>query len=135
MRPMLIATKVRPPTIRDQVIPRERLVERLRAGSGLALTLVICPAGFGKTTLLAEWYQAETARKPVAWLTLDEGDNDPVVLWSYVIEALRQVCPAVSVPPAPHLCRTALCRTAPGRSRRFHRRGAAASGQRAPRSG
>jgi LuxR family transcriptional regulator, maltose regulon positive regulatory protein len=102
MRPMLIATKVRPPAIRDQVIPRERLLERLRAGSGLTLTLVICPAGFGKTTLLAAWYQAESARKPVAWLTLDEGDNDPVVLWSYVIEALRQVCPAVSLPPAPH---------------------------------
>ena len=101
MWPMLIATKVRPPAVRDQVVPRERLLERLRAGSDLALTLVICPAGFGKTTLLAGWHRAETARKPVAWLTLDEGDNDPVVLWSYVIEALRQVCPAVSLPPAP----------------------------------
>ncbi len=99
---MLIAMKLRPPAIRDRVIPRERLLERLRAGSDLSLTLVICPAGFGKTTLLAGWYQAETARKPVAWLTLDEGDNDPVVLWSYVIEALRQVCPVVSQ-PAPHL--------------------------------
>ncbi len=98
--PMLIATKLRPPAIRDQVVPRERLLERLRAGSGLALTMVICPAGFGKTTLLTAWYQAETTRKPVAWLTLDEGDNDPVVLWSYVIEALRQVCPAVSRPAA-----------------------------------
>ena len=103
---MLIATKLRPPAIRDRVIARERLLERLRAGSDLALTLVICPAGFGKTTLLAGWYQAETARKPVAWLTLDDGDNDPVVLWSYVIEALRQVCPAVSQ-PAPHLAEAA----------------------------
>ena len=120
MRPMLIGTKVCPPAIRDQVVPRLRLVELLRAGSSLTLTLVICPAGFGKTTLLAAWYQAETARKPVAWLTLDEGDNDPVVLWSYVIEALRRVCPAVSRPG----------RTSRGRS--FHRHGAAASGQRAP---
>ena len=101
MWPMLIATKMRPPAIRDQVIPRERLLDRLRAGSGLTLTLVICPAGFGKTTLLAAWYQAETARKPVAWLTLDEGDDDPVLLWSYVTEALRQVCPAISRPAAP----------------------------------
>ena len=101
MWPMLIATKMRPPAIRDQVIPRERLLERLRAGSDLQLTLVICPAGFGKTTLLAGWYQAETARKPVAWLTLDKDDDDPVVLWSYVTEALRQVCPAVSLPAAP----------------------------------
>ena len=95
---MLIATKLRPPAIRDQIVPRERLLERLRAGSGRALTLVIAPAGFGKTTLLATWYQAETARKPVAWLTLDEGDNDPAVLWSYVTEALRLVCPAVGLP-------------------------------------
>ncbi len=51
MWPMLIATKMRRPAIRDQVIPRERLLDRLRAGSGLTLTLVICPAGFGKTTL------------------------------------------------------------------------------------
>jgi len=103
MWPMLIATKLRPPAIRDQIVPRERLLERLRAGSDPALTLVICPAGFGKTTLLAAWYQAETARRPVAWLTLDEADNDPVVLWSYVIEALRQVCPAVSLPAVPQL--------------------------------
>ena len=52
-----------------------------------------CPAGFGKTTLLAAWHEAEAARKPVGWLTLDEGDDDPVVLSSCVpIEALRRVC-------------------------------------------
>jgi ATP/maltotriose-dependent transcriptional regulator MalT len=87
--PVLIATKLRPPAVRDQVVPRERLAERLRSGSGLGLSLVACPAGYGKTTLLAAWHEAEAARKPVAWLTLDDGDNDPVVLWSYVIQALR----------------------------------------------
>ena len=107
MWPMLIATKLRPPAIRDQIVPRERLLEQLRPGSDPALTLVICPAGFGKTTLLAAWYQAETARRPVAWLTLDEADNDPVVLWSYVIEALRRVCPAVSLPATPQLAEAA----------------------------
>ena len=101
--PVLIATKLRPPTVRDQVVPRERLLERLRAGSGLALSLVACPAGYGKTTLLAAWREAEAARKPVAWLTLDEDDNDPVVLWSYVIEALRRACPAISLPASPQL--------------------------------
>ena len=101
--PVLIATKLRPPTVRDQVVPRERLLERLRTGSGLALSLVACPAGYGKTTLLAAWHQAEAARKPVAWLTLDEDDNDPVVLWSYVIEALRRACPAISLPTSPQL--------------------------------
>ncbi len=107
MWPMLIATKLRPPAIRDQVVPRERLLEQLRPGSDPALTLVICPAGFGMTTLLAAWYLAETGRRPVEWLTLDEADNDPVVLWSYVIEALRRVCPAVTLPAIPQLAEAA----------------------------
>jgi LuxR family maltose regulon positive regulatory protein len=101
--PVLIATKLRPPAVRDQVVPRERLLEQLRAGSDLRLSLVACPAGYGKTTLLAAWREAEAARKPVAWLTLDEGDNDPVVFWSYVIEALRRACPAISLPASPQL--------------------------------
>ena len=101
--PVLIATKLHPPTVRDQIVARERLAEPLRAGSGLGLSLVACPAGYGKTTLLAEWQEAEAARKPVAWLTLDEGDNDPVVLWSYVIEALRRACPAISLPTSPQM--------------------------------
>jgi LuxR family transcriptional regulator, maltose regulon positive regulatory protein len=45
----------------------------------LRLSLVACPAGFGKTTLLAAWREVEAVRRPVAWLTVDEGDNDPVV--------------------------------------------------------
>jgi len=101
--PVLIATKLRPPPVRDQVVPRERLMEQLGRGSGLRLSLVACPAGYGKTTLLAAWQEAEAGRKPVAWLTLDEGDNDPVVLWSYVIEALRRACPAISLPASPQL--------------------------------
>ena len=86
--------------MREQTIPRERLLERLRSGSDRKLTLVACPAGFGKTTLLAAWREAEAARKPVAWLTLDEGDNDPVVLWTHAIEALRRARPAVARPAA-----------------------------------
>ena len=95
-QPILVGTKLHPPSVRELTIPRERLLERLRSGSDRRLTLVACPAGFGKTTLLAAWREAEAARKPVAWLTLDEGDNDPVVLWSYVIEALRRASPAVA---------------------------------------
>jgi len=89
--PVLIGTKLRPPVVRGQVVPRERLVERLRGGRDAKLSLVAGPAGFGKTTLLAGWHEAEAGRKPVGWLTLDEGDNDPVVFWSYVIGALRVV--------------------------------------------
>jgi hypothetical protein len=94
-RPILITTKLHPPAARDQMVPRERLLERLRGGSGLRLSLVACPAGFGKTTLLAAWREAEATRRPVAWLTVDEGDNDPVVFWSHAIEALRRVCPKI----------------------------------------
>ena len=92
-QPILVGTKLHPPPVREETIPRERLLERLRSGSDRRLTLVACPAGFGKTTLLAAWREAEAARKPVAWLTLDEGDNDPVVLWSHAIEALRRASP------------------------------------------
>ena len=95
-QPILVGTKLHPPSVREQTIPRERLLERLRSGSDRRLTLVASPAGFGKTTLLAAWREAEAARKPVAWLTLDEGDNDPVVLWTYAIEALRRTSPAVA---------------------------------------
>ena len=95
-QPILVGTKLHPPPVREETIPRERLVEHLRSGSDRRLTLVASPAGFGKTTLLAAWREAEAARKPVAWLTLDEGDNDPVVLWSYAIEALRRASPAVA---------------------------------------
>jgi hypothetical protein len=77
--PVLVGTKLRPLTVRDQVVPRERLMERLRGGSGLGLSLVACPPGYGETTLLAAWHEVEAARKPVAWLTLDEDDNNPAV--------------------------------------------------------
>ncbi len=100
-RPVLVATKLRPPLVRDQIIPRERLTEQLRTGSGRRLSLVACPAGFGKTTLLSAWHKAEAARKPMAWLTLDEGDDDPVVLWSYVTEALRRARPAIGQSASP----------------------------------
>ena len=95
---ILVGTKLHPPPVRELTIPRERLLERLRSGSDRRLTLVACPAGFGKTTLLAAWREADAERKPVAWLTLDEGDNDPVVLWTHAIEALYRARPAFATP-------------------------------------
>ena len=80
-----------------QTLARDHLVERLRAGAGTKVTLVAAPAGYGKTTLLGIWRDAEEARRPVAWLSLDEGDNDPVVLWSYILAALRRECPTLGV--------------------------------------
>jgi LuxR family transcriptional regulator, maltose regulon positive regulatory protein len=93
--PHLVLTKLYPPTARSQWIVRERLLELLRSEPGTRLTAVIAPAGSGKTTLLGTWLEIETARRPVGWVSVDEGDNDPVVLWSHVFEALRRVCPTL----------------------------------------
>lgn len=105
---VLLVTKLHPPSIAPQTVVRERLFERLCDGRGLRLTLVACPAGFGKSTLLAAWRQRESRHRPVAWVTLDEGDNDAVVLWSHVIEALCRACPGL-----PHETLAALVSTAP----------------------
>ena len=71
-------------------------MERLQRGSGCRLSLIACPPGFGKTTLLASWREIDAEHRPVAWMTLDPADNDPVRLWAHTIEALRRVCPALA---------------------------------------
>ena len=106
--PILLVTKLHPPFVPAQTVARERLSARLRERR--PLTLVACPAGFGKSTLLAAWREEEAARRPVAWVTLDEGDDDDVVLWSHVVEALCRVCPALD-----HEALAALAVTAPVR--------------------
>jgi LuxR family maltose regulon positive regulatory protein len=106
----ILATKLYVPAPRPDLIPRPRLLRRLEDGlsSGCHLTLVSAPAGFGKTTLLCEWAQACT--RSLAWLTLDEGDNDPVRFWRYFIAALKRIEPVFgddllpalqSTPPLP----------------------------------
>jgi ATP/maltotriose-dependent transcriptional regulator MalT len=99
--PPLLITKLHPPPAREQTVARDRLVQRLQPRPGIKLTVVAAPAGSGKTTLLGIWRDAELARRPVAWVTLDEGDNEAVVLWSHVLEALRRVCPDLTVTPSP----------------------------------
>ncbi len=92
--PILLVTKLHPPFVSAQTVARERLLTRLREHR--PLTLVACPAGFGKSTLLAAWRaEEEWAGRPVAWVTLDEGDDDAVVLWSHVIAALCGALPAL----------------------------------------
>jgi ATP/maltotriose-dependent transcriptional regulator MalT len=98
----LLLTKLHPPPQREQTVARDRLVQRLRPRPGVKLTVVAAPAGCGKTTLLGAWREAEARRRPVAWVTLDEGDNDAVVLWTHVLEALWRVCPDLAVSPFPH---------------------------------
>jgi LuxR family maltose regulon positive regulatory protein len=111
----LLSTKLYIPQPRPTLVPRYRLVERLDDGLrlGRKLTLVSAPAGFGKTTLLSEWLSVNRRASPdpgletrhhgqhldqghapgprVAWVTLDEGDNDPARFWSYVVASLQGI--------------------------------------------
>jgi LuxR family maltose regulon positive regulatory protein len=73
-RNLLLATKLHLPRPRDGFLPRQRLLERLAEGAARELTLVCAPAGFGKTSLLSDW--ARRGQRPVAWLSLDGGDNE-----------------------------------------------------------
>ena len=86
---VLLATKLRLPRECAGTLPRSRPADRLRDATTHELTLVCAPAGFGKTTVLADW--ARTASQPVAWLSLDAGDNDVVRFWGYVAAALGQL--------------------------------------------
>ncbi len=82
----LLAAKVRVPARRREAVARPRLVGRV--GRAARLTLVSAPAGFGKTTLVTEWL-AEVGGPAVAWVSLDERDNDPGTFWTYVITAVQ----------------------------------------------
>jgi LuxR family maltose regulon positive regulatory protein len=88
----LITTKVVVPHLRDGLVARKELVERLKAGLTCPLTLMSAPAGYGKTTLLAEL----ATQIPVAWLSLDKEDNDPVRFWRHFAAALQTRVPHLS---------------------------------------
>jgi len=86
----LVTTKVRVPRTRPELVPRPRLREPLARYEGRRLTLVSAPAGFGKTTLLSEWLEDRSQDgRPVAWLSLEEADNDPARFLAYLVRALR----------------------------------------------
>jgi LuxR family maltose regulon positive regulatory protein len=88
----LLETKLYIPRGRPTLVPRPRLTERLEHGVKGKLTLVSAPAGFGKTTLLADWAAGSAAGgQPAAWVSLDQADNNPALFWSYVISALGMV--------------------------------------------
>jgi LuxR family transcriptional regulator, maltose regulon positive regulatory protein len=82
-------------------VPRLRLVERLEEALVGRLVLVSAPAGFGKTALLADW--ARQRRRPVAWLSLDPGDNDPARFWRHATAALDRAHPGIAERLAPLL--------------------------------
>jgi LuxR family maltose regulon positive regulatory protein len=90
----LLATKLHIPRARDGLVPRPRLVDRLTEALAGELTVVCAPAGFGKTALLADW--ARRSDRPVAWLSLDAADNDPVRFWRHVAAALGSARPGAA---------------------------------------
>jgi len=85
----LLTTKLYIPPPRPNLVSRPRLIKRLNAGLHRKLTLISAPAGFGKTTLLSEWVAG--CGWPVAWLSLDKGDNDSAQFWAYLIAALQTI--------------------------------------------
>ena len=90
----LLSTKLFIPTTRPELVPRPRLSEQMIDGLHRKLTLISAPAGFGKTTLVSEWVQAMGGVTPpiaIAWLSLDESDNNYVRFLTYIIAALNQV--------------------------------------------
>src|SRR5439155_11900704 len=95
----LLTTKLAIPQARPVLVPRPRLTDRLYAGLKGPLTLVAAPAGCGKTTLLSAWRATPAGSAlPLAWVSLDAGDNDPVRFWSYVLTALDRLAPGVGAP-------------------------------------
>lgn len=89
----LVATKLNLPVLKSRVVSRPRLHELIDQGLQAKLTLISAPAGFGKTTLLAEWLAAaDRTGLVIAWLSLDESDNEAPIFWSHVVAALRAAC-------------------------------------------
>src|SRR3954470_16590150 len=89
----ILATKLYIPPAQPKVVPRPHLTERLNEGLHRKLTLICAPAGFGKTTLVSAW--VADCDRHVAWLSLDEGDNDPTRFLTYLVAALRTVAPNI----------------------------------------
>lgn len=99
---LLLETKLYIPRPPRGLLPRPRLSERLDRGAASTLMLVSAPAGFGKSTLLADWLATSppgsaspAGQRSVAWLSLDSGDSHPVTFWTYVVAALQTVVPGV----------------------------------------
>ncbi len=85
----LVESKLRPPVARRGIVARTALVDRLGRRVPPAVICVVAPAGYGKTTLLAQWAERKAPR--VGWVSVDDRDNDPVVLLTYIAVALDRV--------------------------------------------
>src|SRR5512133_3322130 len=87
----LLESKLRPPRVLSGAIARATLIERLEASPEVPVVVLSAGPGWGKTTLLAQW--ASASQRPFAWLSVDDRDNDPIVLLTYIAAALDRVSP------------------------------------------
>jgi len=90
---VFIETKLHAPTVRTEWVERTALIQCL-ADAGARVILVDAPAGFGKTTLVAQWRASLVDGRPSAWVSLDGGDDDPTGLWWHLVCAIGRACPA-----------------------------------------
>ena len=99
----ILATKLYVPPPRPDIVSRPRLIDRLNKGlaAGCKLTLISASAGFGKTTLVSEWLAI--CGRPVAWLSLDEGDADPARFLTYLVAALQKLALSEAEGLAPNI--------------------------------
>ncbi|HZB98118.1 MAG TPA: helix-turn-helix domain-containing protein, partial [Candidatus Sulfotelmatobacter sp.] len=91
----LLVTKLTIPTPRASLVERPRLVDRLCTAVREPLTLISAPAGSGKTTLVSMWRATCGMDVPLAWVSLDPGDNDAARFWSYVVAAIDRITHSV----------------------------------------
>src|SRR5579859_5712933 len=93
---VLIETKLHAPSLRKKWVERRLLISVLTA-TAAKLVLIEAPAGFGKTTLAAQWRACASEERPFAWVSLDRDDDDPGRMWSYIVHALQRACPALEI--------------------------------------
>jgi len=91
-----IETKLHAPNPRAEWMERSELTRYL-ARSAVKLVLVDAPAGFGKTTVVAQWRSSALESRSFAWVSLDRGDDDPARLWWYIVSALQRACPQLGL--------------------------------------
>src|ERR1035438_4005841 len=101
-----IESKLHPPGARREWVQRPGLLRELASTVSAKLVLVDAPAGFGKTTLVAQWRSSELEHRRFAWLSLDVGDDDPGWLWWHVVSALERACPVLDAQDLRRVLRT-----------------------------
>ena len=89
----ILGTKLRIPHVRPNSIPRDAILGKLNGWDARKLTLIIAPAGFGKTSIMSEWLS--TCEDPVAWYSIDEAENDLVYFLRYLVAALKTIYPGI----------------------------------------